>query len=1150
MANFDVKPQVRIDGTWTDLPIRHEDGIQIKRGRSDEASQDEPATCSLRVDNRTGDYSPRNPTSPLYGKIGRNTPLRVVDNSTSYSRYLNLPGGYTNDIGGSTSYATTPDDAALDVTGDLDLRIDLDPYTWRPPLGYGLAQKLIMVSPGIDPDLSWRWSLRSDGYLVFTWSPDGLLVTARTAVSTVPIDSTSSRLALRVVLDVDNGAGGATVKFYTDTDINGTYTQLGADVVSGGTSSVYSGPGPLDVGRANVTFEDVRLHAKVYSFQMRSGIGGALVANPVFSDLDTGVTAFTDSPGRLWTLKANAVVVNPNARFHGEVSAWPRVADKTNRDVSTPLDSAGVLRRFGAGLAPLRSVWHRTMTTDPDVVAYWPCEDGEDATQFASGLPGHSPMIPDAETEVTDYTGFKTSEPLQQASGTRWLGKVKPYTSSGQTSVKFLIRVPSGGSGATTAVAARIRGIGSIIMWDVRVTPAGAVQVVAYDRNYTAVHTSAAVGDIKGVGLLMSVNFFQEGSDVRYRVHWINPGSSSIAGSIANTISSRTFGRVTYVEMNGQNQVLTNTTLGQVSVQNRGDGSFPPQVFFDRLAAYQGETAPARFLRLCAEEGIPGWVVGDPLASTNMLGPQLAGTLVDLLREVADSDMGILYEPREFFGLAYRPQQSLYAQEARLALSYSGQELYEFEPTEDDSGVVNDVTVVRTSGSSYRAEKTTGALSVQPPPAGVGRYDDEVTVSLANDQLLADQASWRLARGTVDEMRFPVVSVRLDSASFKSNPTKQVNARLLDVGDRITIGDTPIDISPDVIQQIVQGTTETIDPFTWEISMNLSPASIYDVAVWDDPSGVGEARYSPDGSALAEAIPRNAVSALVLNGASLGRAEAPLHASDAITGDIDIRAYVAMTDWTPSATQEIVTRYVTGGNQRSWRLAVNSTGNLVFIWSTTGVGTLTRTSTVPVGGVDGVPIWVRVTLDVDNGSGGHTVTFYASLDGVNWITIGAPVVTAGVTSIFNGSAPTVVGSYDAGTGAGRLVGRVAAVQVLNGIGGTPALDARFDSLDPGTVAFVDAAGRGWDIVSPSTIGSMPAGLFPSVFSVATPVGPVWTSADGQYDIRVGGERMTVVSVTGSSSPQLFSVKRAVNGVKKAHAAGSAVELFKPAIYAL
>jgi hypothetical protein len=64
--------------------------------------------------------------------------------------------------------------------------------------------------------------------------------------------------------------------------------------------------------------------------------------------------------------------------------------------------------------------------------------------------------------------------------------------------------------------------------------------------------------------------------------------------------------------------------------------------------------------------------------------------------------------------------------------------------------------------------------------------------------------------------------------------------------------------------------------------------------------------------------------------------------------------------------------------------------------------------------------------------------------------------------------------------------------------------------------------------------------------------PLWTTtaADFPFDIAVGGERMTVTNITGSSSPQTFTVTRSVNGVSKAQSAGADVRLWFAPILSL
>lgn len=60
----------------------------------------------------------------------------------------------------------------------------------------------------------------------------------------------------------------------------------------------------------------------------------------------------------------------------------------------------------------------------------------------------------------------------------------------------------------------------------------------------------------------------------------------------------------------------------------------------------------------------------------------------------------------------------------------------------------------------------------------------------------------------------------------------------------------------------------------------------------------------------------------------------------------------------------------------------------------------------------------------------------------------------------------------------------------------------------------------------------------------TSSGQVWSTAAGDlpFDVLVAGERVTVTAVSGTTSPQTFTVTRSVNGVVKAQTTGAVVEL--------
>lgn len=161
---------------------------------------------------------------------------------------------------------------------------------------------------------------------------------------------------------------------------------------------------------------------------------------------------------------------------------------------------------------------------------------------------------------------------------------------------------------------------------------------------------------------------------------------------------------------------------------------------------------------------------------------------------------------------------------------------------------------------------------------------------------------------------------------------------------------------------------------------------------------------------------------------SMAQAEVP-H----IGGDIDIRVRASLTDWTPASTMTLVSRYGSAG-ARAWRLAVNTSGGIDFLWTTDGTTNIQKVTGTPLGFTDGSEGWVRVTLDVDNGGGGYSWRGYKSTDGTTWTEIGSSVTaTGGATSIFNATQEYEIGGR--GSTGELLTGKIYEVQIRDGING-------------------------------------------------------------------------------------------------------------------
>lgn len=176
-----------------------------------------------------------------------------------------------------------------------------------------------------------------------------------------------------------------------------------------------------------------------------------------------------------------------------------------------------------------------------------------------------------------------------------------------------------------------------------------------------------------------------------------------------------------------------------------------------------------------------------------------------------------------------------------------------FEPVEDDQRLANDVTVSMPRGAEYRAVLEEGTLSVQPPPLGVGRYEQSETLHAAYERQLWDLARWRLHLGTWDDARYPTVTVNL-----ARNPSLVDVVTVRDSGDALQIINPPPWLPPEPIELQIEGYEERLGPYTWEITFNASSGGPLIVGVIADPDGdVGPqdpCRADTAGAELAEDV--------------------------------------------------------------------------------------------------------------------------------------------------------------------------------------------------------------------------------------------------------------------------------------------------------
>lgn len=205
-----IKHEWLINGTWTDVTSRTKlaDNVVITTGYSGEQATLASGTCQSTVFNRDQFFSNRVPTATNYGAFSKNVQCRVsVEHDV---RYLRMADIKTSSGAYDGARATTADKAVLDITGDIDVRIDVLPDQWWGGRGVMLAGKYLTTGS----QRSWAFWIHRLGYLGFSWSPDGTSGNRIDRYSDAVI-SGGGRKALRAALDVNNGSGGYTLTFYT-----------------------------------------------------------------------------------------------------------------------------------------------------------------------------------------------------------------------------------------------------------------------------------------------------------------------------------------------------------------------------------------------------------------------------------------------------------------------------------------------------------------------------------------------------------------------------------------------------------------------------------------------------------------------------------------------------------------------------------------------------------------------------------------------------------------------------------------------------------------------------------------------------------------------------------------------------------------------
>lgn len=521
--------------------------------------------------------------------------------------------------------------------------------------------------------------------------------------------------------------------------------------------------------------------------------------------------------------------------YEGYINDLPtRWTDPSGTDSYVVIQCAGILRRLEQG-ENLKSPMFRSISgvaaNDYVPLAYWPMEDGADAAQLASGIPGGAPLQITGSITLASDSDLPGSDALPVfAAGATASGAVPSYTDTGQWVFQIAAKVNAEPTDYVLIATIDVSG-GSIVRWELILEADGAsgsLGAVGYDADGLVAMSVATSLDIEFYGRWQTISLaaYPELGNLTATLFYFD-GLGDSTGPFG-FMSADVAGVVTRITIGGAESFAAGHAA--LFVDTSFDNDLDVANTAPAMYGHTGELAHVRMARLCREEGIP--FVCQAAASAAM-GPQSSDTLLEVLRECEKADGGVLFE--QGYGLGYQALSERYNQPVALNLDFDQRHIYGTpEPADDDQRFRNQWTIRRDGGSSatYRDPDYSAAD---------GLHDDGDTVSVDTDAQTFFHAGHRVRRDSVDEDRWPRLPINLAGTpdlipGWLSTP----------LGSRVNVANPPPEMTPATIDAVIEGYTQRWDTVSWVASMNTSPASIYQVGVAGDATTDGSWAQTSD----------------------------------------------------------------------------------------------------------------------------------------------------------------------------------------------------------------------------------------------------------------------------------------------------------------
>jgi hypothetical protein len=379
--------------------------------------------------------------------------------------------------------------------------------------------------------------------------------------------------------------------------------------------------------------------------------------------------------------------------------------------------------------------------------------------------------------------------------------------------------------------------------------------------------------------------------------------------------------------------------------------------------------------------------------------------------------------------------------------------------------------------------------------------------------------------GLNDELTWPAVRPNLSRGGSLLDAWLDV-----DLGDQLHVTDHPTPLAPDTIRQILEGYTETLGSFEVSVSANLSPASPWDVAEFDDDD---TAKLDTAGTVMQAGATSGATSFTV--------------------------ATTVLPKWTTDAG-EMPIPIITSGQVNSVTAISNVSPSFVAAGTAAHAVNASVTPSMPAGVQAGDLLLVFAAIRNSGTGSPNTPTGYTLLRNLTGDPA-QPRNAAVYAKVHTGteSAPTVTF-----TGGAANVDTSAPMAAFRGVGITvhasaaqlnssaqdiayPAMDVSRDNcliLYAGWKQddWTSVASPGTEIGEPDTTTGDDQGIV-WAYTIQTTAAAI---ASGSFTVTGGAaatSRSAVIALT--TDVQTMTVTRGVNGVTKAIAIGSQVNVYRP-----